>query len=558
MSDTARQQRPLSFYAGILVILTLWMSLPGISSMQVIDRDEGRFAQATVQMVESGDYINIEFQERARNKKPAGIYWMQAIFVKALTDPGERKIWTHRIVSVLGALLAVLATFWGAMAVLGRRGAFVASAVLATSMGLVFEAHIAKTDAMLCGLSALCLACLLRLQKQPGPWTAFIFWVAIAAAIMIKGPITPAIIILTLISYVVWSKDRAWLSSLISIPGIIMALLMTVPWAIAIWVATDGAFFFDSLGGDMAGKMIEEQENHGGPPSYYLQRISAVFWPGILFLIPGFVFAKMATAKTSGDEGLRRSIRLLICWIVPFWILLELMPTKLLNYPLPLYPAMAMLCAGAFFALDDPNLFKKSRRISAGLYTIAGCLLVGFVVGIDSMFAETPSLLFWTFPIFIALVFLAAVFMWSGQGTKAAITALMTTAILTPLTYQYIFPRLHDIRLSDRLYTAISTNTTTPARIISPTHTEPSVVFRLGTKSLLGEQAEATIQAGLIAGDILILDQRARVPRHELLSLNGKIKDVGHCLREKDRVDGNNYSKYEDVDLIIYQVEDCS
>ena len=218
MNEVTLQQKPRYFYALLLVLLTLWMSLPGISSIQVTDRDEARFAQATVQMVESGDYINIEFQEDARNNKPAGLYWMQAVFVKAFTDPGERKIWVHRLVSILGALLAVLATFWGTVAVLGRRGAFIAAAILATSTGLIYEAHIAKTDAMLCGLSALTLACLLRLQRQEHALTAFIFWVVLAGAIMVKGPITPTIIALTLVGYIVWTKDKSWTKAIISVP----------------------------------------------------------------------------------------------------------------------------------------------------------------------------------------------------------------------------------------------------------------------------------------------------------------------------------------------------
>lgn len=556
MTESAVKSRSLRFYAIGLILLTLWMSLPGISSMQVTDRDEARFAQATVQMVESGDYINIEFQDRARNKKPAGIYWMQAVFVKALTEPGERKIWAHRIVSVLGALLAVLATFWGALAVLGRRGAFVAAAILATSLGFVFEAHIAKTDAMLCGLSAVCLASLLRLQKHPGKWTSFIFWVALAGAIMVKGPITPAIIILALISYSVWTKDREWLGSLISLPGIITALVMTVPWAIAIWVATDGAFFVDSIGGDMGSKMVSGQESHGAPPGYYTLGISLIFWPGILFLIPGIVFARMAAAKTSGDAGLRRAIRLIICWIVPFWIVLEIMPTKLFNYPLPLYPAMSILCAGAFFAISGEH-FKISRRIGAALFLVGGAILITVIFGFDGMFAQEQTLLIFAMPVFVALVFLAAIFMWQGHGQRAAITALLITAILTPITYQYIFPRLKDLRLSDRLYVSLAENTTTPNRILTPTHTEPSLVYRLGTKSLLGDRAEAAINKGLIPGDILIIDRQKMSERYEPLRLNSKVSDSKYCLEQKDRIDGNNYSNFEQVELIIYQVENC-
>ena len=49
------------------------MFLPGIASLPVIDRDEARFAQASVQMAETGDLMDIKFQDQNRYKKPSGI-----------------------------------------------------------------------------------------------------------------------------------------------------------------------------------------------------------------------------------------------------------------------------------------------------------------------------------------------------------------------------------------------------------------------------------------------------------------------------------------------------
>jgi len=55
-----------------------------------IDRDEARFAQATKQMVETGDYVDIRFQDEVRYKKPVGIYWMQAAAVQTASALGLR------------------------------------------------------------------------------------------------------------------------------------------------------------------------------------------------------------------------------------------------------------------------------------------------------------------------------------------------------------------------------------------------------------------------------------------------------------------------------------
>ena len=66
--------------------LRLLAFLPGFFRSRPIDRDEARFAQATKQMIETGDYVDIRFQDEVRYKKPVGIYWLQAAAVKA----GER------------------------------------------------------------------------------------------------------------------------------------------------------------------------------------------------------------------------------------------------------------------------------------------------------------------------------------------------------------------------------------------------------------------------------------------------------------------------------------
>ena len=67
---------------ALLALLCLALYLPGISALPVFDRDEARFAQATKQMLETGQYVDIRFQDEVRYKKPVGIYWLQALALK--------------------------------------------------------------------------------------------------------------------------------------------------------------------------------------------------------------------------------------------------------------------------------------------------------------------------------------------------------------------------------------------------------------------------------------------------------------------------------------------
>ena len=95
----------------LLLLLCLGLYVPGLAALPVMDRDEARFAQATRQMLESGDYLRIRFQDEARNKKPAAIYWLQAASVAAFSDAKSDAIWPYRLPSLLGATGAVLLAF---------------------------------------------------------------------------------------------------------------------------------------------------------------------------------------------------------------------------------------------------------------------------------------------------------------------------------------------------------------------------------------------------------------------------------------------------------------
>ncbi len=74
---------------ALILLFGLALYLPGLRTIPAVDRDEARFAQATRQMLQSGDYIDIRLQDEARLKKPIGIYWLQAAATK-LFQPAAR------------------------------------------------------------------------------------------------------------------------------------------------------------------------------------------------------------------------------------------------------------------------------------------------------------------------------------------------------------------------------------------------------------------------------------------------------------------------------------
>src|SRR5437763_8680150 len=114
--------------------------LPGLLAVPPLDRDESRFAQATAQMLESGDFVVIRYQDEPRFKKPVGIHWLQAASVSLFSSPEARQIWAYRIPSLMGAMLAAAACAWGASAFFGAPGGLLAGAMLGTTFLLSTEA----------------------------------------------------------------------------------------------------------------------------------------------------------------------------------------------------------------------------------------------------------------------------------------------------------------------------------------------------------------------------------------------------------------------------------
>jgi len=345
--------------AVLLVVFSLVAFLPGFFQIPPVDRDEARFAQATKQMLETHEYVDIRFQDEVRYKKPVGIYWLQAAAVKAgeaLGVPEARTtIWLYRLPSLAGAMFGVLLTYWTALALVGRRAAVVAALMMASSFLLGVEARLAKTDAMLLFTCIAAMGALARIylasrrenETKIGWSQPAILWTAIAGGILLKGPVILLFVGLTVIVLSISDRSTRWLWSLRPIAGFLWVILLVSPWFVAIVAKSGGRFFVEALGHDMLGKVASGQEAHGAPPGFYFLLFWVTFWPGAV--LAGL--AAPAVWKARHEPG----TRFLLAWLIPSWLVFEAVMTKLPHYVLPLYPPIAILIAGV---LESGGLSK--------------------------------------------------------------------------------------------------------------------------------------------------------------------------------------------------------
>src|ERR1700709_559617 len=241
---TASHVRAVAF---LMLCGFLWF-LPGFFNIPPIDRDEARFAQATKQMVETGDFIDIRFQDEVRYKKPVGVYWLQAAAVETAAALGlpraQVRVWLYRVPCVVGAIGAVLLTYWTALAFVTRRGAVLAGLIMCSSVLLGAEARLAKTDAVLLFTVVAVFGAMARVYLSwqrgedpahpPGTWPG-IFWTALAGSILIKGPLVVLFVALTIGALAILDRTATWVWRLRPVWGLTWLLILGLPWVIAIF-----------------------------------------------------------------------------------------------------------------------------------------------------------------------------------------------------------------------------------------------------------------------------------------------------------------------------------
>jgi len=534
----------LAVLAGVTAML-------GVVSMPVLDRDEARFAQATAQMLETGDWVQIHFLDEPRHKKPIGIYWMQAISAGLFNAEDSRAIWAFRLPSVLGAMLAVLTAFWAGRRLYGASTGFAGASLLAVSILLASEGGIAKTDAMLTAATGASFAALIGVYLAPDDrarrWWAVGVWAAVALGALIKGPITPMIVGLAVLALCAWDRRVTWLKVFFFWPGPVIAAVIILPWLVGVQLATDGAFLRDAIGGDLAPKMTSGHEGHGAPPGSYLVLLSVLFLPAILTL-PAGVSALVQDWRDS--QAAPAAVKLLTAFIVPGWLVFELAPTKLPHYILPLLPALAVVSGvGLVRWRTTPRVW---RGVGLALFAlgvlVAGGLLIGLVWGFEATALST----YLGVGVMGACAGLTGVLM-----ARNALTAGLIAAVLTALSWHVTgraitAPSASLLFPSEAVAALVSeVRAQVPDGTLISTYTEPSLVFR--THGDITLSASEDLAASLRAGR---LDFSA--PRLYVFDLSRWTDEDAAALETLVRaactvrlVDGFNYSRGDQTVLLI-------
>lgn len=540
---------------ALVALIALACAMFGAGGVPVMDRDEARFVQATRQMLETGDFVRIRVQEEERSKKPVGIHWLQAASVAAFQPLTHRlnEVWPYRVPSMLGVLMAALATLWAGARLVGPRAAFIGAALFASSLMLGQEGMTAKTDAVLCGFTVLALATLahLRLGTERPRALALLFWFAMGAGILIKGPIAPMIAALTIVPLGLWERRWRWLKPLGWWPGPVLMALIVLPWMIAIYYATDGRFFAEAIGHDLGSKVGGGSEGHAGPPGYHTLLLPLTLFPATFALPFAARLGWRALGGARTDETLG-ALRFLLAWALPSFLVFELTPTKLPHYTLPLYPAIALLC-GAGLMMAAQERWRIAKWIGVALTALVGVgaasalWQAGVLVDPRNIGLVRAALA----AVGLAVLAMLLVLIFARSAVRRTAAAVLCALIVSCCVRQLVAPAAEQVWVTPRLVAALDQAGLRDRPLWVVGYNETSLVFMTRTDIHLAEPEEAA--AGAHAGDALIVEARKRSEFEQALAAHGLM-----FAPASEAVGGRNVGNGRTVEFTLGAVQDAA
>ncbi|MBO1324740.1 glycosyltransferase family 39 protein [Acetobacter sp. TBRC 12305] len=548
----------------LLGLAAFVLFLPGRASIPPFDRDEPRYMQASAQMLQTHDFIDVRFQDKPRYLQPAGIYWLESLSVtaaSALTGTWQgRAVWPYRVPSLLAMTGSVVLTALIGGMLFSPQAGLGAGVLLAASVLVTAESRMATIDSCLLLTVLLAQFALVRAvgDRQAGRpthvGTALLYWGAIGCGLMLKGPVilipalgTPLSLALVERNASLWRRLRPrW--------GWLVAAAILLPWCIAIGVVSHGDFFRRAVGVNFLGKVASGQQAHGLPPGYHVLVFVLAFWPGSYF-------AASVLPQAWRERG-NVAIRYLMCWIVPHWLVFEAIATKLPHYVLPTYPAIAILTAGLLAqggAVWQGGPRALWGRVLMGVYGVVWCF-------VGCALAMAGPLLLWklehriSFPAMVLsagvlpLVGLSMLQIWRGTLRYAALSSVAAAALLYMGLFTVVVPELRSIWLAPRLAALVQAEQPCPqTRIYSVSFSEPSLVFLLGGNVVLdGPAAAAQAMRAKPACTAALVD--ARDSAAFLAALGPDRARVTH----RDGVSGLNYSTGHMLAISLYTLRQGS
>jgi 4-amino-4-deoxy-L-arabinose transferase-like glycosyltransferase len=391
---------------ALLFVGCVLFHIAGTWNLPLIDRDEPRFAEASREMIERGDYVVPNFNNHLRLDKPPLTYWAQIASYKIL---GENDF-AARFPSVIAAALTALSIFaWGSRlrslgpssAAQARNGGarvgWWAAIVFTLSLQTFLHAKAAVADMWLilfvtlahwAGYELLRNRLTSNIKHQTSVWW-WLFYLSLAFAFLAKGPIG-WVPLLTVGLTMIFLRETPSARRLAFGRGLLLMVSIVAVWGIPALIQTQGQFLTVGIGRHVIGRSLATMEGHGANSfgmyllllPFYFVTIFLSFFPWSIklpWLVRKLWRRQAASVGGPGDNAGDKIDSYLIAGIAIIFIIFTLVKTKLPHYTLPAFPLLALLLARRLTAENATRFFRNCALASASVYLAIALIVPLFV-----------------------------------------------------------------------------------------------------------------------------------------------------------------------------------
>ncbi len=369
-----------------------------IGTPGLFDVDEAVYAEATREMIETGDFITPQYNYTNRYDKPVFYYWLMASAFRAfgITEFAAR-FWS----AVFGVLLTLMCYYlirrlghpvWGA----------ISAVIFATSLEVIILAHASITDMTLAFFITSSLFCFVLGYVRISPpsnsrWWFMGFYFGMALAVLTKGPV--GIVIPGAIIFIFLVLRGEFLQSLKRmhlVSGAVVFLAVALPWYI-VEISINGweyinAFFLKHNVTRFTGVV----SGHSGPVYYFIPVILIAFFPWSAFL-PQVIYKYFPRSRKTGTIEPEADITLFsVIWLLVIFIFFSVSKTKLPGYIAPLSAPLAMLVGRLWYGYicsDDDAPEKSTIRYSFTFLIVLSLIMAGGAAMLPGYVSESGIML---------------------------------------------------------------------------------------------------------------------------------------------------------------------
>lgn len=475
-----------------VIFMAIICFLPGLNSFGALDPTDSFFLEVSREMVECHHYITALFNYNDWLDKPTLPFWLIIIAYKLLGVSA----WAGRLYAAFSGIILVIATYFFALRMIGRRAAILSAVILCTSPLFLIVGHVALSDeflSMLFGISMLYIGTALATDKGKVSLFAYVF---LGLAILAKGPIALVLALGSIGLYLIvvsdsWNKAKEQLLLLRPLTGMIILLLLCLPYYYCAHVVTSGAFTEQFFLRQNIGRM-EGTINHHEPIWFYLPVFLAGYFPWSFYLLSGMPWLKRLFTFRFQLTQRQRFIIFSFCWLLFVAFLFTLVPTRLPTYIVPFSPALAIITAAYLDALIQAKANKTLAINASGmrraenimillpplLAAFGSLITLGLIIGWQILTGTFLVIIGSTLIIIAVLSLRSFWLLWAQQYTKGMVSVCLVSifacAILVPSSFQWFYNNRQAMIM--RIISVIKERNGSVATLFSPV---PSTIFYL-------------------------------------------------------------------------------